>query len=672
MSSSEAAADGAGGCSRPSSSGSSNRSAEADADRNGKLSRQGSSFCSVSLDAINAAKPPPLVRMGDLVVLRLYGGCYVGYTDKRALKYSNIPKGVGGAMVAGALGGLVLSGPVGIIAGIGVGLGLGVRPSRCLCIRRLKSQAAVFVVERPRGKMGPQSPLCHGIPFRLRLVSGNGSVSGEAISDTYVTLKELDGRVAMTRQTRSSACRSIRTVSATPRETAGRPQVRFGDHVYIYVGLLREPDKVKWVGARTLPGRYVDSNVYLAVDTPDSVCITIAKPEELSSKDADDAAGARGRTMVDDDYSADQVKLDASQDDGEPLKSAAAPPPPPPSFSTSASVSFSIFAYNVWMMPKIVTSTAWNVSIRKHVRAKLIPKAIPHEETDVIVLSEAFCNSARPTLLAGLKAAGFVFEAPVVGIFRSRNPSRLKPLSGGVVAVSKYPIEETAARYFGDESTGSDAMAEKGCLYIKVRKQGLAIHVFTSHLQAWSSDRAIATREAQLYQMRSFVDEMVPPGKNEPVVFAGDFNVDRYTEPGDYGRMLQLLEATDTFDPSAEDAKSLKMRSSTGSAHSTDSGVMVDLPSPDEKCEIPTSKYSFDAENNYLAAHGPSSDDGKSSLYDYVLHSKSTTHLQPTSCSSKILILKTKEPYTRRGHEYDDLSDHFPILAKFEFPFDPI
>ena len=230
-----------------------------------------------------------------------------------------------------------------------------------------------------------------------------------------------------------------------------------------------------------------------------------------------------------------------------------------------------------------------------------------------------------------MKERGYVYEAPVVGHLVGKLQAKF--LDSGVVVVSKYPILKTDALRFGSVCQGDDALADKGCCYAEILKDGQKVHVFASHTQAWTTDVAIRTRHSQFHMMRNFVDECAIP-MNEPVFVVGDFNVNALLNATnhEYDEMLAILECSAPDENSAE------------------------------------FQPSFDAEQNPLAADGPSSD-GVSERLDFIL--TCAHHLSPKEASVRVIPVHSTRAWTwdKKG-DFHDLSDHYPVTSEFVFDCD--
>jgi endonuclease/exonuclease/phosphatase family metal-dependent hydrolase len=259
-----------------------------------------------------------------------------------------------------------------------------------------------------------------------------------------------------------------------------------------------------------------------------------------------------------------------------------------------------VLAYNVWaLLPGIVSRSVGE-------RLNLLKDKL--NGYDAIVFSELFDNSRRETLLNALKTE-YPYQTQVVD--RSGSVE-----DGGVLIVSRYPIDSESQIAFS-ACDAEDCMSAKGVIYAKINKGGNPYHIFGSHTQAWTAAENQATRLSQFQQMRDFIDSR-NISISEPVIIAGDLNVDKEDFPQEYNTMLSVLNAE----------------------------------------EVPRSggyKYTADGRiNNWT--------DGDPEILDYVLYS--TAHLTPTSSSAKVLVPRSihADVFTKY-----DLSDHFPIAGNLTF-----
>lgn len=196
-----------------------------------------------------------------------------------------------------------------------------------------------------------------------------------------------------------------------------------------------------------------------------------------------------------------------------------------------------VLAYNLYLRPSILFRDMQGL------RAKLIPSAIGNEH-DVVVFSEAFDNEAREQLTQKMRSQGYNYYTAVLGSSGSDCKGPRFNINGGVIIFSKWnfdPSFPSTCRLYESEC-GADALVSKGYYKVAIRKEGTRIHIIGTHLQANHEAISEAIRIKQLRQIREFADQAgIPP--EEPLIFAGDFNVDKINKPEEYQRMLDLLGA---------------------------------------------------------------------------------------------------------------------------------
>lgn len=263
-------------------------------------------------------------------------------------------------------------------------------------------------------------------------------------------------------------------------------------------------------------------------------------------------------------------------------------------------------AYNIYMRP---TSLFLN---GQSIRANLIPGRT--NQNDVLILSEASDDEVRAQLLQNLRVE-YPYSTPVVGTDRGVEQD------GGVIIVSRWPIEDFDSRRFQSTCNGSDCMADKGVAYARINKLGQRYHVFGTHTQAWPTLESARTRQQQFNIIRQFVvDKQI--SHTDPVLIGGDLNVDMRGNPSEHSAMLTLLNASQPR-------------------------VVGD--------------YTYDPRTNDLASGE------KGEFLDYILFSK--THRQPTAAVMQVMHMKSSECWKEFFWEscHYDLSDHHAIGARYEF-----
>ena len=265
------------------------------------------------------------------------------------------------------------------------------------------------------------------------------------------------------------------------------------------------------------------------------------------------------------------------------------------------SSTFNVLAYNIYMRPEILFNNS------QAARAALIPGRV--HGYDAIVFSEAFDNSVRATLINGLQSE-YPYKTTIVG-----TDSGIRQ-DGGLIIVSKWPIEAQEQRIFGGNCSGSDCLSDKGVSYARINKQGKIYHLFGTHTQAWSTAAGRAVRKVQFQMIKNFINSK-NIAETEPVIIAGDLNVDKINHPEEYQEMLDTLQA---FHPN-----------------------QIGHP------------YTYDSTLNPLTSSGQE-------YLDYVLYSY--VHQRPIASYNEVRMIRSLEQY---AHAYWDLSDHFAVYGRLEF-----
>ncbi|MEU6846227.1 sphingomyelin phosphodiesterase [Streptomyces sp. NPDC046716] len=299
---------------------------------------------------------------------------------------------------------------------------------------------------------------------------------------------------------------------------------------------------------------------------------------------------------------------------GAPAAHAAAPVP-----------ALRVLTYNTFLMSQNLYPN-WG---QEH-RATEIPQASFFQGNDVVVLQEAFDNSASDHLKRAASGA-YPYQTPVVGRgtsgwdATSGAYSSTTPEDGGVTLLSKWPIVHKE-QYVYKDACGSDWWSNKGFVYAVLDVDGTKVHVVGTHTQSTDSGcgdgEAQADRARQFRAISAFLDERDIPAAEE-VIVAGDMNVDSHGP--EYASMLA-------------NAGLAPADSRTG--HS----------------------YSFDTQDNSVARYRYP-DDPREDL-DHVLFKQG--HARPARWDNEV-IADHSAPWTvsswGKSYTYTDLSDHYPLVA---------
>ncbi|MEU6975312.1 MULTISPECIES: sphingomyelin phosphodiesterase [unclassified Streptomyces] len=284
-----------------------------------------------------------------------------------------------------------------------------------------------------------------------------------------------------------------------------------------------------------------------------------------------------------------------------------------------------VLTYNTFLMSKNLYPN-WG---QDH-RAAAIPAAPFFQGNDVVVLQEAFDNSASDALKAN--AAGqYPYQTPVVGRSKSGwdatggSYSATTPEDGGVTLLSKWPVVRKE-QYVYKDACGADWYSNKGFVYAVLDVNGTKVHVVGTHAQ--STDPGCSAGEAAQMRSRQFrtIDAFLD-GKNIPadeeVIVAGDMNVDSHTP--EYATMLS-------------DAGLVGADARTGHA------------------------YSFDTALNSIANYRYPTDPRED--LDYVLYRAGNA--RPAGWTNNV-VLEQSAPWTvsswGKSYTYSNLSDHYPVTA---------
>ncbi len=293
--------------------------------------------------------------------------------------------------------------------------------------------------------------------------------------------------------------------------------------------------------------------------------------------------------------------------------------------SAAAAPAVKVLTYNTFLFSKTLYPN-WG---QDH-RAAEIPRTSFFRGQDVVVLQEAFDNSASDALANNARAE-YPYQTPVVGRSKSGwdatggNYSSTTPEDGGVTIYSKWPVLRKEQYVFPD-ACGSDWYSNKGFAYVVLNVNGSKVHVVGTHLQSTDpgcdSGEAAAMRGAQLKDIDAFLDAKAIPA-SEQVIVAGDLNVDSHS--AEYASMLA-------------------------------NGGLVGA---DVRTGHP---YSFDTQDNSIAKDRYP-DDPREDL-DYVLHRAG--HARPAEWTNRV-VKEQSAPWSVTSwgttYTYTNLSDHYPVTA---------
>ena len=266
--------------------------------------------------------------------------------------------------------------------------------------------------------------------------------------------------------------------------------------------------------------------------------------------------------------------------------------------------------------------------------------ALKGKWVDLIVFQELGTESYAQLLYKGMKRQGFIHMSEPLSSARLH-----KVMQGGVRVMSRHPIlrQET---YVFSECREEGCLAALGATLVTVEIGSLRTHVVGAHLQAWPEH--VEPRRRQLAEVNAWLSGLGIP-KEEPVILIGDLN-------------MVWVEAKPT----------LKEFGWTIVERSEDS-----------------LRYTSDPLRNELTGLEDSSRLGCHKQY---LRTRQCPccprewldscavrvgHLSPEKASVMCFPCKATKPFTMQltarvsRVEWEDLSDHYPVLAELDFAEGP-
>ncbi|KAG1684156.1 hypothetical protein DVH05_011838 [Phytophthora capsici] len=351
------------------------------------------------------------------------------------------------------------------------------------------------------------------------------------------------------------------------------------------------------------------------------------------------------------------------------------------------SMRFEVLQYNLFGRPYEVSKDGQSERLQR------VPESLNRISTsiDAVTFAEADIRTQRDEMLEQFRMFGFNYSTTVL-----HDPDPFTSLlNGGVMVVSKWPIVREAQHVYRSACHYSDCLAAKGVKYARLLKtvdgSSKIFNVFATHMQAWSTPEGRSDRIQQAKQMRQFVDAMDIP-HHEPLIFAGDFNVDNHTFGDEVAHLVDLLGAHEprqigeqafTSDPHTNvlvgrDGAAVSNKCSAQYVANwgpAKDGVFYPSLLTRTTCGL----HSGIAEPNWLVFLEPDT-----MCYcpccplewlDYVLYS-TAPYQQPSAVPTleahvnqvQRFTVDWTAPESNRKMALVDLSDHYPVHAKFEFP----
>ncbi|KAL4145621.1 hypothetical protein PRNP1_013288 [Phytophthora ramorum] len=351
------------------------------------------------------------------------------------------------------------------------------------------------------------------------------------------------------------------------------------------------------------------------------------------------------------------------------------------------SMAFEVLQYNLFGRPYEVSNDGQSERLQR------VPESLHRISAtiDVVTFAEADIGAQRDEMLAQFRKFGFNYSTSIL-----HDPDPFTSLlNGGVMVVSKWPIIREAQHVYRNACHYSDCLAAKGVKYARLLKtvdgSSKIFNVFATHMQAWSTPDGRSDRIQQAKQMRAFIDDMGIP-VHEPLVFAGDFNVDNHTFGDEVAHLVELLGAHEprqvgeqvfTSDPHTN---VLVGRDGAAISNKCSSQYVRNWGPPKDGVFHPSlltrttcGMHAEIGEPNWLVFVQPDN-----MCYcpccplewlDYVLYGKAP-YQQPSSVPTLEAHVNQVKRFTvdwtaaesNMKMDLIDLSDHYPVHGKFEFP----
>lgn len=259
-----------------------------------------------------------------------------------------------------------------------------------------------------------------------------------------------------------------------------------------------------------------------------------------------------------------------------------------------------VVSWNIQMLPNFFRVFSSSLRKRQKQRTPWVIDYIKEKNYDVWVLQEVFDKEICRRLSRRLKA-----EYP----YQVRPINKGRITSNGILILSKYPIKKLGHVIY-DKGIEADRMAAKGCVLVELEKDGQAIQIAGTHLQAGGGGEGNEIRAKQYEDIRMLLNQHQK--EQVPQILAGDMN----TRKSDNSRYQLMLET-------------LKMKD-----------FSLDEEEP----------YTIDAKNSWKSLnHDPIQ-------LDYIL-------LASNGVKQSIYQQKVLRPKRRHKGAIIDLADHYGVLA---------
>lgn len=195
-----------------------------------------------------------------------------------------------------------------------------------------------------------------------------------------------------------------------------------------------------------------------------------------------------------------------------------------------------IVNYNVKMISTIVFDD------KQFERAALIPAAIRQAfpATEIVAMEELFDDDAEQIMDTHMSSIGLPHRSQKVGSNFIERSLHGRIDDGGIKIYSKYPILSQEQTIFRQGST-EDGIAAKGAVRITIVKEGQKINIIATHTQSGKNEPQFSQKISQFRQIRTDLLDNLP--EDEPILIAGDFNLDPIGQGAAFTNVLGILKS---------------------------------------------------------------------------------------------------------------------------------
>ncbi len=122
--------------------------------------------------------------------------------------------------------------------------------------------------------------------------------------------------------------------------------------------------------------------------------------------------------------------------------------------------------------------------------------------------------------------------------------NNIRLIHSGLAIVSKWPILEEDGHVFYGQTYNMESFMAKAVLYTKIlMHETIIVHVFNTHLQAWTNPRASVIRLEQMRQISEFMQRKLigADRKTQLVLLCADLNLDAYEHAEKMKEMMDVV-----------------------------------------------------------------------------------------------------------------------------------